>query len=329
MLTGIMPQLSLFEEEMPTGRKVLPAPVDDSLCQTADKMPAAIRLGTSSWSFPGWKGILYDRGGTSQLLARHGLWAYAKHPLLAAAGIDRTFYAPITADDFAAYAADVGDDFRFLVKAHEYCTVAHFPSHQRYGERAGQDNPHFLDADYAEEFVVRPYRQGLGEKAGVLLFQFSPMDVGRVGGRRAFCQRLLRFLQALPSDLTCAVELRNRELFHDSYLKTLEETGTAHCLNIHPSMPPVTRQAEMSKHLGGPTVIRWMLHAGLTYESAGQRYHPYGTLVDADLRTRSAVANICRWAARCGRQVYVIANNKAEGCAPLTLFRLAEAIVGS
>ncbi|HSR66943.1 MAG TPA: DUF72 domain-containing protein [Acidobacteriota bacterium] len=322
-------QLSLFEEQMPTGRKVLPAPVDESLRHTAEKLPAGIRLGTSTWSFPGWKGILYDRGATSQLLARHGLWAYARHPLLRAAGVDRTFYAPITAEDFAAYAQDVPEGFRFLVKAHEYCTVAHFPLHNRYGEKAGQDNAYFLDSDYAEEFVVRPYREGLGDKAGVLLFQFSPMDVGRLGGRRVFCRRLLRFLTSLPPGLHYAVELRNSELFQDDYLKVLEESGVVHCLNIHPTMPPINRQAERIRHLPGPTVIRWMLHTGLTYESAGQRYHPYDRQVDPDRPTRQAAATICRSAAASGRDVYVIANNKAEGCAPLTLFSLAEAIVAS
>jgi uncharacterized protein YecE (DUF72 family) len=56
-------------------------------------------LGTSSWTFPGWQGLVYDRAASASVLARYGLAAYARHPLLRTVGLDRTFYAPIAADD--------------------------------------------------------------------------------------------------------------------------------------------------------------------------------------------------------------------------------------
>lgn len=70
-----------------------------------------MRLGTSSWSFPGWAGIVYDHSVSTATLARRGLAAYARHPLLRTVGVDRTYYGPITAEDFAAYAAAVPDEF--------------------------------------------------------------------------------------------------------------------------------------------------------------------------------------------------------------------------
>ena len=42
-------------------------------------------------------------------------------------GVDRTFYGPVNADTFRAWAAAVPDDFRFLVKAHEALTLSRFP----------------------------------------------------------------------------------------------------------------------------------------------------------------------------------------------------------
>src|SRR5262245_5955808 len=82
------------------------------------------------------------------------LWpAYAKHPLLRAVGIDRTYYAPISADQFAAYAAQVPDGFRFLVKAHELCTIPRFGPQNRYNAAPGEPNPQFLDPAYATEQV--------------------------------------------------------------------------------------------------------------------------------------------------------------------------------
>ena len=83
----------------------------------ANRLPKHLYMGTSSWSFPGWEGIVYDRKATQRALARQGLQAYAHHPLLRCVGIDRTYYAPITAEDFAAYADVVPESFRFIVKA--------------------------------------------------------------------------------------------------------------------------------------------------------------------------------------------------------------------
>src|SRR5512140_3356501 len=170
--------------------EVRPASVPPDLAAVAARLPPRIRLGTSSWSFPGWAGIVYGGVEAQPRLARAGLAAYARHPLLRAVGIDRTYYGPIEAADFAAYAAAVPDDFRFLVKAHELCTVARFPQHARYGAQRGQANGFFLDPAYATDAVVAPACEGLGEKAGPLLFQFPPQDTHFIGGPDGFAARL-------------------------------------------------------------------------------------------------------------------------------------------
>ena len=86
-------QLPLFADS----DAVDPANVPDEVRRLATRLPAAIRLGTSSWSFPGWTGLVFaPRNGkpaTEQVLARHGLPAYAAHPLLRTVSLDRTFYA--------------------------------------------------------------------------------------------------------------------------------------------------------------------------------------------------------------------------------------------
>jgi len=77
-------QLSLFGGPPPG--VVGPAEVPAEIAALARELPADVRLGTSSWSFPGWQGIVYDRAVTAGRLARHGLTAYASHPLLRAVG---------------------------------------------------------------------------------------------------------------------------------------------------------------------------------------------------------------------------------------------------
>ena len=80
-------------------------------------LPPGIHLGGSTWSFPGWEGLVYDRKYGETRLAREGLAAYARHPLLRGVGIDRTHYQPLPAEDFRRYADVVPDGFRFLVKS--------------------------------------------------------------------------------------------------------------------------------------------------------------------------------------------------------------------
>nr|NIM60436.1 DUF72 domain-containing protein [Acidobacteriota bacterium]NIQ31429.1 DUF72 domain-containing protein [Acidobacteriota bacterium]NIQ85761.1 DUF72 domain-containing protein [Acidobacteriota bacterium] len=78
----------------------------------------------------------------------------------------------------------------------------------------------------------------------------------------------------------------------------------------------------------GPLVVRWMLNPRLEYEEAVQRYQPFSELVDEDPATRETLAALCVEEASRGREVFIVANNKAEGSAPLSVFELAAAIAG-
>ncbi len=319
-------QLGLFPESVATGGAppaVGPAAVSEALTRLAARLPEGVRFGTSSWSFPGWESIVYDRHAPQRTLAREGLAAYAAHPLLRTVGVDRSFYRPLGAEELRAYALAAPDDFRFLVKADRLVTSPLDP--EAVGVRSR--NPRFLDAAYAIEVVVGPTLEGLGAKAGPLLFQFPPIPPNLVRGRGAFLERLHRFLSALPSGPLYAVELRTPAFLSEAYVELLEATGVSHCYNVHPAMAPLGRQLELLQPFYQPAlVVRWMLRAGLGYEEARDRYAPFNRLVDEDVETRETVARAVLDALLGEREAFVIANNKAEGSAPLTLFRLAERV---
>ena len=325
-----MNQLSLFGPEPDPPRRrgapVGPAEVAPELRHIASALPANLRLGTSSWSFPGWGGVVYDRPAPAARLAKEGLAAYAMHPLFRSVGVDRTYYAPVEASVFQAYADVVEPDFRFLVKALEDCGIERFPRHPRYGDRGGKKNPHHLDPLFAAETVVGPYVEGLGDRAGVLLFQFPPQDL-RWDGPESFARRLGRFLARLPAGPRYAVEVRNRDLFVPAYAAALRDTGAAHCFNVHTAVPSVMRQAEVIPPGEQPVLlVRWMLAAGLQYDQAVKRYSPFDELVDEDLDSRTSIARMVLDAARVRQDAFVIVNNKAEGSSPLSVFALAREI---
>ena len=257
------------------------------------------------------------------MLARRGLAAYARHPLLRAVGLDRTYYAPIPAASFAEYAAVVPDDFRFLVKGAAECT-----SPTLRGEGSERPNPRFLDPSWARDEVVSPFVEGLGPKAGPLVFQFPPLGVEVTREPRRFAESLARFLGALPAGPWYAVELRDAALFGEPYLEALDATGAAHCFSRHPRMPDLDVQLGLAgaERLRRPIVVRWMLNPRLAYEQARRRYEPFAALVDEDPGTRATLARLCSDHDFGIRPIVIIANNKAEGSAPLTVFELARAI---
>src|SRR5947199_3713546 len=127
-------QLALvaFEPEPePETRGVGAAAQPEEIEALGRELPAGIHLGGSTWSFPGWAGLVYDRTYTPSKLAREGLAAYARHPLLRAVGVDRTHYSPVEAVELAEYRAVVPEDFLFLVKADVACNPARFPAAAR------------------------------------------------------------------------------------------------------------------------------------------------------------------------------------------------------
>ena len=281
-----------------------------------------LRLGTSSWYFPGWAGFVWAanaREMSEQKVSREGLRAYAQHPLLQSVSLDRAFYTPMTASDYARYAQQVGPGFRFTSKCWRGITDPVIE---------GTPNPLFLDGVYAREHILRPFLDGAGGKAGVQVLQFSPGLPRRARlNAQGFAERLDAFLAALASPIPVVVELRDAELLTSDYFAVLQRHGAEHCINVHPrSGVPVIEQAKLIGRRPEPLVIRWMLHAGFEYEEARERYSPFEKLVDEDPATRRAVARLARRALDAGGSVYVIANNKAEGSAPLTLFKLAESI---
>ncbi len=332
-------QPGLFESEAaaPAKRRAAGAgdvrPARDSPLLEAPFLPPEIRLGTSSWFFPGWRGLVYDGVHPQAMLSRKGLAAYAQIPLLRTVSLDRTFYAPISVVDYARYASQVPDHFfSFVVKAPAIVCDAVMRDEEGRGK---VPNPHFLDAVIATREFVLPCLEGLAGKAGPLVFQVSPLPRGLVEDAILFIERLEAFFSALPRELGThrpiyALELRNPELLTPRLMRMLARTDVRYCVGLHDRMPEVERQETALKALDGEQpgtlVVRWNLHRGFLYQAAKQRYEPFDRLVDEDAETRRVLARMAASAFKAGRKVWITVNNKAEGSAPLSVLELGREI---
>ncbi len=304
---------------------VLAAPATAASIDIAQKLPQRIYLGTSSWAFSGWDGLIYAGTFSEQKLAQDGLSAYAQHPLCRMVGIDRTFYAPISERDYARYASQVDDGFRFLVKA----PMAITSSYVRSDEGIFNHSPYFLDVDYAINEFIAPATAGLGIKTGPLVFQFPPQGRQHTGNPDAWINRLYRFLKALPPGFLYAAEIRDPELLTDRFLMCLKATGVRLCVASHANMPVPEQQIEMMNRIlePGALIARWSLHSGFKYADAKKRYFPFNRIVDEDLESRSSLAAACLRAVEANHPAFVVINNKAEGSAPLSIEKLAAYLV--
>ncbi|VVE88774.1 DUF72 domain-containing protein [Pandoraea bronchicola] len=312
-----------------------------AMLRLGNQLPGNIRLGTSSWSFPGWKGIVWDDDYSDTKLSRQGLTAYARHPVLRCVGIDRSFYKPMSIVEYQKYAQQVPDDFRFLVKAPSVVTDAVVRGEKGEGLSA---NPCFLDPRIAAEQFVAPCLAGLGPKAGVLVFQVSPLSAELLRDIPALIQRIEAFFAALPplppGEVTAegsvapgpcyALEIRDGALLTPRLMRALGQLGVRYCIGLHARMPHVERQAAALAMLdesgAGPLVVRWNLNSAHRYEQAKAKYAPFDKIVDPDLATRDVLAALATHYALAGHPVYVIVNNKAEGSSPLSCCALAERI---
>ena len=113
-------------------------------------------------------------------------------------------------------------------------------------------------------------------------------------------------------------------------MRMLAAAEVRYCVGLHDRMPEVERQAVALRMLDGdspgPLVVRWNLHRGFLYQAAKQRYEPFDRLVDEDRETRRILARMAADAFRAKQKVWITANNKAEGSAPLSLLKLAHEI---
>ena len=315
--------------------KVLPCPPDPALQALAAALPRRIYVCTSSWTYPGWAGLVWDQAYAEPLLSKHGLAAYSQHPLMRTVSLDRTFYRPLSASQYAAYAAQVPDDFRFVVKAPSIVTDAMVRAE---AGRALQPNPQFLNPELALQEFVQPALEGLQHKIGALVFQLSPLTPLLLGQLPQVLERLRLMLSALPAlhpvapDGVIAVEVRDPEFIGPDLVDVLRASGAVYCLGLHAKMPSIQDQLPMLRKLWpAPMVCRWNLnpiHGAFGYEDARVLYSPYDTTVDEDLDTRQALVRVALATARAGLPAYITISNKAEGCAPLSVAALVRELVG-
>lgn len=300
----------------------------EAIKQRAAELAAkGVFIGTSSWKYEGWFGQLYTptryeyRGKVAKTrFQKDSLSEYAE--VFKTVCVDAAYYDFPRREYLQGLADQVPDDFRFGFKVTDALTIKRFPNLDRFGTKAGQVNPDFLNADLFATAFLKPC-EDIRPKVGILMFEFSrfwPMDYEH---GRDFVADLHTFLGKLPKGWPYAIEMRNRFWLRDEYFSCLARHGITHVFNSWDAMPPVSEQMALPGSRTNPELIaaRFLLKPGRKYEDAVKAFQPYDRTQEVNEEARKAGVGMIvegeRYEPR--RKTYIYVNNRLEGNALETI----------
>ena len=291
-----------------------------------------VLIGTSSWKYPGWLGQLYDQSRyvwhgrySESRLERLCLIEYGQ--VFKTVCVDAAYYKFPETRSLEDLASQVPADFQFAFKVTDQITLKRFADLPRFGLRAGQTNPDFLNADLFVSDFLKPC-EVIRQHVGLLIFEFSrfyPADFER---GRDFVAVLDQFLARLPKGWPYAVEIRNRHFLQGEYFSMLARHGVAHVYNSWQDMPSIGEQMAIPESRTTPNLVgaRFLLRPGRSYEEAVKAFKPYDRIKDLYPEGRTAGAGLIRQARkRHGTaRSYLYVNNRFEGNALETIAGMIE-----
>lgn len=172
-----------------------------------------VRIGTSGWSYPHWRGVLYQGVPQSRWLER-----YAEE--FDTVELNGSFYRWPREDAFSQWASRVPAGFSFSVKA------ARGLSHAR----------RLRDPEVWFERVTSAWR-ALDGRTGIFLIQLPP-DFERDDDRLEYA------LKSLPDGVRAAIEFRHPSWVSgaEPVFALLERYGVAYCVMSGAGLPCVLRR---------------------------------------------------------------------------------------
>jgi uncharacterized protein YecE (DUF72 family) len=250
-----------------------------------------IYLGTCAFTASGWSGPFYPKS----MKSADYLGFYSER--FDTVEIDSTFYACPAPKTVANWHDKTPSDFVFSVKAPQSIT------HDK------------VLLDCQEEFATfLETMRLLGNKLGVIVFQFPHFDKYHVKDRHAFTDRLLPFLKTLPRERRFALEIRNRTWLDAGFADMLRTFNVSLVLQDIHTMPgpaempfdPVTADFSYIRLLGNRKQIE-------TTTTVWKK------IVEDKSEALSSWVRYCLQVRKRGIQQYVYANNHYEGFGPGTV----------
>ena len=277
-----------------------------------------LRIGTCSWKYDSWKGIIYPEKEEINFLVE-----YSKH--FNTVEIDQWFWSlfePKKAtlpkeSDVKSYSESVPDDFRFTIKIPNSLTLTHFYNKSKTDDLKA--NPYFLDNDLFDKFLetLKPMQK----KIGVLMFQFEYLNKQKLSGLTEFLDRFESFIESIDKKYDYGVEIRNPNFLKKPFFDFLERNKLAMIFLQGYYMPPIWDVfKEFKDQIKSTAVIR--LHGPDRSGIEKKTGSIWNQIVEPKDDELEKVAEIIHYLKNKKVDTYVNVNNHYEGSAPLTINKI-------
>lgn len=277
-----------------------------------------LRIGTCSWKYDSWEGIIYSDKAKLNYLKE-----YSQH--YNTVEVDQWFWSLFEGSPLKMpephvvenYAESVPDDFKFTVKLPNSLTLTHY-------YKSKKQNPYFLSPELFNEFIklLTP----IHNKLGPLMLQFEYMNKEKMPSLSELTDRLELFISKIDRNFQLAIEIRNPWYLNKYYFDFLQRNNLSHVFLQGYFMPPVFESfSKFKDKISNPTIIR--LHGpdrkGIEDETGGN-WNEIVAPKDDELKT---VRQMVEYFISKEVDVFVNVNNHYEGSAPLTIKKILESIV--
>jgi uncharacterized protein YecE (DUF72 family) len=272
-----------------------------------------IRIGTCSWKYESWEGIVYPEFGDYDFLEEYS----KKYNTVE---IDQWFWSLHPNDKITLpknnvvheYNNATPNDFRFTIKIPNSITLTHpYKSKNR--------NTHFLSIELMNRFLesIEP----ISSKVGILMFQFEYLNKQKMASQLEFQLGLEIFFSELDRNYDYGIEIRNPNYLNKSWFKFLENHQINPVFLQGYYMPNIYDTYKVAKEfIKEKAVIR--LH-GFDRKGIEQRTNSIWNEIvepqDADL---IKIVEMINSLTENKIDLYLNVNNHYEGSAPLTIEKI-------
>lgn len=287
-------------------------------------MNSKLWIGTCSWKYDAWKGIIYSKNENVNYLEEYS-------HLYNTVEVDHWFWSLFSPSKIVLpqkstvneYKKAVPKDFKFTIKVPNSITLTHFYNKNKNDEL--KKNPHFLSNELFSEFLdsVEPIKTQIG----CLMFQFEYLNKNKMFSLNHFMEAFKIFHANLPKNTPeIGIEIRNPNYLIKNYFQFLVSINAAHIFLQGYYMPSVVEvYNKFKEYINNMTVIR--LHGedrrGIEKISEGNWNKIYINR-QAELKE---IADLVNELTSKTVDVYLNINNHFEGSAPLTIERIKKLLV--
>ncbi len=278
-----------------------------------------IRIGTCSWKYDSWRGLIYPDSPKINYLEE-----YAKS--FNTVEIDQWFWSLFESSKIVLprknvveiYKKSIPKDFLFTIKIPNSITLTHY--YKRNKEEELKPNPFFLSVDLFNQFLdsIDPLMNNIG----CLIFQFEYLNKQKMKSLKEFQNKFYEFHKSLDTKIPrIGLEIRNPNYLNSSYFKFLNELNVAPVFLEGYYMPPVVDIYKKNKSdIKNLAVLR--LHGpdrkGIE-KIANENWNKIYVNRDKEIKQ---IVEMIKDLEKDEVDLFVNVNNHFEGSAPLTIEKI-------